>query len=78
MSTNVGMARHKKRKNTHNYTRAITINNISYIFSIAFIRLYNTLKALVLVTEKLSGIPIKATDKKLWLPQAINHIPIPA
>jgi len=27
---------------------------------------------------KLSNIFIKATDKQLWLPQAINHIPIPA
>jgi len=27
---------------------------------------------------KLSNIPVKATDKQLQLPQAINHIPIPA
>jgi len=27
---------------------------------------------------KLSNIPVKATDKQLRLPQAINHIPIPA
>ena len=53
---------------------------LKYCFSLSISAIIRPLQhsAVEMTYWKLNNVPVKATDKQLWLLQAINQIPIPA